>query len=146
MSKVHYVVTVEGVSWVTDHYVIAKATDRSNRYPWIVLGNFMQEEVIYDSDKAAKTFCKDLEFRQTISVEPLDPGSVLEAAYIQARVFREVQSTADKLKGVAEKFFNEHLPPEVKAILRNAPAAADIAGEVLLKGVSTVIDALKKDK
>ena len=146
MKSLYYVVKVEGVSWVTDKYEIMKATDRSARYQWVVLGNFMHENSIYDSPAAAKTFCTHLEFTNTITVEPLDPGSVLEAVYISARVHREVLASADKLKGLAESFINDHLSPEVKEILKRAPEDAEAASALLMKGINSALEKLGKGK
>jgi hypothetical protein len=138
------VVKVEGVTWVTDKYEIIEATDRSCRYPYMVLGNFIPESKLHDAAISARSLSYSLEFLADIQVRPVAPSSTLIARYNNARVYHELYSVTDKLKGLAETFVNEHLSPEMKELLKRAPAAAETASDLLYKGIAAAIESLKK--
>lgn len=151
--SMYYLIVVDGTNssgpnvWVTDKYELVTARDRSNRYPYEILGNFISyDKLTRDSDRfdTAKTFCESLEVADKFLVKPLMSHSALVSQYNEARVYREMYLAADKLKGFTESFVNEHFSPELKEILKKAPAAAETARDLLFKGIEAAVQSLKK--
>lgn len=149
--SMYYFIVVDGTNssgpdtWVTDKYEIVPARDRSNRYPYELLGNFIRRDALGgDLFDASKTFCESIEFSHKIQVQPLASHVALVQEYNEVRVYRELYLATDKLKGLTETFVNEHLSPELKEILKKAPKAAETARDLLLKGIEAAVQSLKK--